>query len=62
MEKTIKLSDGSLAKVKDVMIDLDEATLEKGIDVYINDEYKGSMIGEYAESVTAREIELQIPV
>ena len=58
MEELIEISTGDLVLVKDVMIDIDGTNLEEGIDVYLNDEYMGYIIGETADSITAETLEM----
>jgi hypothetical protein len=56
--RKIKLYDGEIAEVKDVMIDVDGTNLSEGVDIYVGGKYLSSIIGAKADEVTEDMIDL----
>ena len=54
--KTLELSSGLTAQIKYSIIDLDGSNLEEGVDVYVENEYIGSLLGLTEDEVTEDDI------
>jgi hypothetical protein len=56
--RKIKLYDGEIAEVKDVMIDVDGTNLSEGVDINVGGKYLSSIVGAKADEVTEDMIDL----
>ena len=58
MEKTFETKFGT-ALIRYAMIDIDGTNLEEGVEIYLDDEYKGNRLGGNldVESMSVKEVE-----